>query len=95
MGRRELLLQLRSVPPFPPFPSYIPVPPNILTFPPDAGGNFLNYVVRIEPTGQDNTNAAWCTGIINNIRGERGRVIGYESCNGEKCLCTKCMRDTR
>ncbi|KAL3448381.1 hypothetical protein BJX65DRAFT_275520 [Aspergillus insuetus] len=38
----------------------------------DEYEGWLNYVVKIEPTGQ-NTGDGWCKGIIDNIIGECGR----------------------
>ena len=39
----------------------------------DKGGNFLNYVVKIQPTGQANSGGGWCKGIIDNMIGDCGR----------------------
>ncbi|PGH13934.1 hypothetical protein AJ79_03349 [Helicocarpus griseus UAMH5409] len=36
-------------------------------------GGWLNYVVKIQPIGQDNRDGGWCRGIIDNIMGECGR----------------------
>lgn len=51
----------------------------------DTGGNFLNYVIQIPPTGQDPD--GWCEGIMANIKGECG---GYAD-NIEVFTCNKYM----
>lgn len=43
------------------------------------GAQALNYEVRIEPTGQENTQG-WCKGIMDNIIGDCGRNFPYTSC---------------
>ncbi|KAK2744693.1 hypothetical protein FQN55_006612 [Onygenales sp. PD_40] len=50
----------------------------------DKGGDFLNYVIKIPPTGQDSK--GWCKGIMDNIKGECGDYadnISYKHCNDQ------------
>lgn len=48
----------------------------------DRGGNFLNYVIQIPPTGQHS--GGWCKGIMDNIKAECGGYadnISYQRCD--------------